>query len=244
MKPYHQIPIRECGEPLVALPLADFAVETPHPYQKLGADYGDRSPYCLRAGVLVALQQAQATLQREHPGWRIYLFDAYRPVTVQQFMVDWARRDLLRSRQLDWPALTAAERAAVEAEVYQFWAPPSLDPATPPPHSTGAALDVSLADSDGQPLEMGSPIDELSPRSHPNHFASASDPAAQRYHARRELLRAVMSSAGFCRHPNEWWHFSLGDQGWAWQCRQSGRDAGAIARYGRWPAEHPTSRPR
>jgi D-alanyl-D-alanine dipeptidase len=25
-----------------------------------------------------------------------------------------------------------------------------------------------------------------------------------------------MAAAGFARHPNEWWHFSLGDQLWAW----------------------------
>ncbi|WP_413325826.1 M15 family metallopeptidase [Synechococcus sp. MIT S9503] len=26
-----------------------------------------------------------------------------------------------------------------------------------------------------------------------------------------------MTEAGFARHPNEWWHFSHGDQLWAWQ---------------------------
>ena len=37
-----------------------------------------------------------------------------------------------------------------------------------------------------------------------------------------------METAGFAQHPNEWWHFSLGDQLWAW------RTGGQTARYGRW----------
>ena len=40
MKPYQKIPILECGEPLVPIPLEQFAIESPHPYEKLGASYG------------------------------------------------------------------------------------------------------------------------------------------------------------------------------------------------------------
>jgi len=36
-----------------------------------------------------------------------------------------------------------------------------------------------------------------------------------------------MASAGFARHPNEWWHFSVGDQLWAWI------NHAPAARYGR-----------
>lgn len=88
MKPYQQVPIRECGEPLIAIP-SDFSFVSPHPYQKLGAPYGDKSPFYLRQGVVDHLLSAQETLQKIHPNWRIQIFDAYRPVTVQQFMVDY-----------------------------------------------------------------------------------------------------------------------------------------------------------
>jgi D-alanyl-D-alanine dipeptidase len=27
----------------------------------------------------------------------------------------------------------------------------------------------------------------------------------------------VMLEVGFAQHPNEWWHFSQGDQLWAWR---------------------------
>ena len=48
MKPYQQIAIDECGEPLVPIPAEHFAFEIPHPYQKLGAPYHNSkadSPY-------------------------------------------------------------------------------------------------------------------------------------------------------------------------------------------------------
>jgi D-alanyl-D-alanine dipeptidase len=232
-KAYQAIPICECGEPLVAIPSDRFALVQPHPYQALGAPYGERSPYSLRRGVLAALGQAQAQVQRQHPGWRLQIFDALRPVAVQRFMVE--HEFLAQVRERGWQAdrLTPAQREAAMAAVMQFWAVPSDDPATPPPHSTGAAVDVTLVDGRGQAVAMGSPIDEVSPRSHPDHFAASADPAEQRYHAHRTLLHRAMAAAGFCRHPNEWWHFSLGDQLWAWQRRQAtGRDD-ILARYGR-----------
>ncbi|MEM1311680.1 MAG: D-alanyl-D-alanine dipeptidase, partial [Cyanobacteria bacterium P01_H01_bin.153] len=69
MKPYQEISIEDCGEPLVLLPLDAFAVVTPHPYVALGAPYGDRSPYWLRKSVAAALLQAQQNLQAQRRGW-------------------------------------------------------------------------------------------------------------------------------------------------------------------------------
>lgn len=231
MKPYQQIRILECGEPLVAIPSHQFAVETPHPYEKLGAPYGDRSPYYLRQGVLERLLFAQATLQRCYPGWLIQIFDAYRPIAVQQFMVNYAFDQLLADRQLALSSLSDAQRQMLWEEVYQFWALPSHDPATPPPHSTGAAIDVTLVNATGQRVDMGGAIDEISPRSHPNYYARSTDLRQQTYHHHRQLLHQIMTEAGFCRHPNEWWHFSYGDQLWAWQQQQQSQ-ATVMAQYG------------
>jgi D-alanyl-D-alanine dipeptidase len=63
---------------------------------------------------------------------------------------------------------------------------------------------------------MGSPIDEISDRSLPNYFANSVDSLEMEFHCDRELLNEVMNHSGFHRHPNEWWHFSYGDQLWAW----------------------------
>jgi D-alanyl-D-alanine dipeptidase len=232
VKPYQQIEIVECGEPLLPIPLELFAVESPHPYQKLGATYGERSPYHLRQRVLTNLLQAQAQLQLRHPGWRIQIFDAYRPIAVQQFMVDYTFGQVLQAQGLTLAELSAAQRQVIWEQVYQIWAVPSLDPRTPPPHSTGAAVDITLVDTTGKTVNMGSAIDELSARSHPDYFASSTDPAEQKYHSHRQLLWEVMGSAGFQRHPGEWWHFSLGDQMWVWLTNQENPDNSAVARYG------------
>ncbi|MBX2865845.1 MAG: D-alanyl-D-alanine dipeptidase [Leptolyngbyaceae cyanobacterium MAG.088] len=215
-KPYQRIPIQDCGEPLVAIPLDQFAVVDPHPYAVLGAPYGERSPYYVRAGVLQALCQAQANLQTQNPGWRIQIFDAYRPIAVQQFMVDHTYEQLLQAWQTEHPE-TSKENAPKDDllnQVYQFWAAPSHDPATPPPHSTGAAIDITLIDDQQQVVDMGSAIDEISERSYPNHFADKPD--GETFHCHRTLLSQTMQTAGFRQHPNEWWHFSQGDQLWAW----------------------------
>jgi zinc D-Ala-D-Ala dipeptidase len=215
MKPYQKIPIVECGESLVAIPCDRFAIEQPHPYVKVGAPYGDKSPYYLRQTVLERLLQAQRSLQDRCPNWRIQIFDAYRPLAVQQYMVDYSFAQAVADQGLRLDELSEAQRERCWQQVYQFWAVPSPDPATPPPHSTGAAVDVTLVDAIGAAVDMGSPIDEMTPRSYPNYFA---DPqmGGSTFHQHRQLLRHVMVEAGFRQHPREWWHFSWGDQLWAW----------------------------
>ncbi|MGB6170213.1 MAG: M15 family metallopeptidase [Geitlerinemataceae cyanobacterium] len=233
MKPYQQISIAECGEPLVPIPLNLFAVESPHPYEKLGAPYGDRSPFFLRQGVLNCLLDAQIHLQQHQPGWRIQIFDAYRPVEVQQYMVDYTFKELVTAEGLSPDKLTPTQRQAFQERVHQFWAVPSFDRATPPPHSTGAAVDVTLIDADNQIVEMGSPIDEISPRSHPDYFANHRDRVSVQYQTHRQILAQAMQSAGFRQHPNEWWHFSYGDQLWAWLSQIETPTVSVISRYGR-----------
>jgi D-alanyl-D-alanine dipeptidase len=229
-RPWSSIPIHDNGEPLEALPGALLRLE-PHPYQSLGAPYGaGASPFRLRHGVIERLLAAQAALQQRMPDRRLAIFDAWRPLAVQRFMVDHAITEECRARGLD-PAASGPQRQAVLTAVERFWAPPSTDPATPPPHSTGAAVDLTLAQEDGTLLPMGGEIDAIGPESEPDHYA---EPARLRvaspeatWHRRRCLLAMVMKEAGFVRHPNEWWHFSQGDQLWAWR---SGRPA---ALYGR-----------
>lgn len=233
MRPWSPIPIVDNGEPLQPLPAWLQRIE-PHPYQVLGAPYGSGGcPFQLRSGVIMRLGQAAAALNREAPGWRLAIFDAWRPIPVQRFMVAHAIDHECRVRGLD-PAAGGAVLQEVEAEVGRFWAPPSEDPATPPPHSTGAAVDLTLADASGTLLAMGGEIDAIGAVSEPDHHAEAAladpDGAAARWHGRRELLRRVMTAAGFAQHPNEWWHFSHGDQLWAW------RTEAGMAIYGRHDA--------
>ena len=236
MRPWSPIPIHDCAEPLLELPPELLRIES-HPYAVLGAPYGaGASPFRLRKGVVALLLNAQHQMQQSHPQWRLAIFDAWRPVAVQRFMVEYAIGEECASRGVD-PHTSSPELDAVVADVGRFWAPPSEDPATPPPHSTGAAVDLTLADARGDLVAMGSAIDAIGPVSEPDHFldrAAALPQGAERdlcleWHERRSALRQAMEQAGFAQHPNEWWHFSWGDQLWAWRTGQH------KARYGRAP---------
>ena len=233
MKAYCQIQIIECGEPLSPIPLEYFLIENPPPYQKLGANYQGRSPYYLRQGVIKALLKAQIKLNQLHPGWKIKIFDAYRPIEVQQFMVDYTFDSVLQKRNLDREQLSEKDKENIYQEVYQIWAVPSHNPHTPPPHSTGAAVDITLVDERGKVVDMGGEIDELSERSQPNYYADHTTPQAEKYDHLRQLLNEIMTSAGFRRHLGEWWHFCLGDQMWAWLNNQENPQSQVIAKYGR-----------
>ncbi len=241
MKPYQAIPIEDCQEPLVEIPQPLFFYLEPHPYVAVGAPYGTASPFYLRQGVLEALVHAQIILQAQYPAWKLAIFDAYRPVAVQQYMVDYTFQALLAARHLNQASLSDSAHNALWQEVYTFWAIPSDNPQTPPPHSTGAAIDLTLVDEKNQLVDMGSPIDEISERSFPDYFNQVSQQenltARERdyyhqIHHHRQVLLTAMAQAGFQRHPQEWWHFSWGDQLWAWQLSQHTGET-IKARYGR-----------
>ena len=225
-RPWHGIPIVDNGEPLEPLPSALLRLE-PHPYAALGAPYGPgQSPFALRRQVIARLLTAQDALQElaapqlGADGIRLAIFDGWRPIAVQQFMVQHTLAELCSQAGVD-PVQPSPERQRLELEVGRFWAPPSHDAATPPPHSTGAAVDLTLADRHGQLLEMGGAIDAIGPVSEPDHYAAAArdnpEALAALWHQRRQWLRMAMEQAGFAQHPNEWWHFSHGDQLWAWR---------------------------
>lgn len=223
MRPWNAIPIDESGEGLKALPFPLIRLE-PHPYAALGAPYGPSAdPFRLRSGVVERLLQAQMLLVDCSPDLGLGIFDAWRPIAVQAFMVEHTIQTLCLERGIDRedPAQSGAIDAVI-SDVGRFWATPSRDPAMPPPHSTGAAVDLTLVDaSQGLPLDMGGAIDAIGAVSEPDHYATATDPRGRTAHQRRCLLRDVMQQAGFQQHPNEWWHFSHGDQLWAWRAGES-----------------------
>ena len=62
------------------------------------------------------LRQAQSKLESIQPGWRIQIFDAYRPVAVQQFMVNHTLQEILAAKGLGDNA-TDGERSQSLQEV-------------------------------------------------------------------------------------------------------------------------------
>ena len=221
LRPWNKIKINECNEPLISIPKSIFCL-TPHPYMSLGAPYLTGSdPWVLRKSVLKRLLLAQQYLSEINPQLQLALFDAWRPISVQKFMFNYTIQETCKAKGVDINDLSVNEEINdVIKEVGRFWAHPSSDPLTPPPHSTGAAIDLTLADKSGNPLDMGGEIDFIGAKSRPDFYEKESlrmpYSKYQVFHERRSLLFSVMEQAGFVQHPNEWWHFSYGDQLWSW----------------------------
>jgi D-alanyl-D-alanine dipeptidase len=78
------------------------------------------------------------------------------------------------------------------------------DPRRGSPHSRGVAVDLTLLDSNGNELDMGTPFDAFTPRSH--HGDRHVSAEAQR---NRLLLMGLMTDAGWDFYRNEWWHYQL-----------------------------------
>lgn len=233
-RPFHNIAIVDCGEPLVSLETGHlYAFENPHPYLATGAPYGKASPFMLRKTVAEKLAAAQALLAQKKAGWRLKVFDGFRPLDVQAHMVAFTFIEVAQEYGFDALNLDDAERAKVLEKVYRIWSPPNRDPKTPPPHSTGAAVDCTLVDEQGRDVDMGSPIDFNADISNPDYFAKNTDEKSRAVHTARTLLRDVMQTQGFIQHPEEWWHYSYGDQLWVWLRHKNGQTEPQHAIYGR-----------
>ncbi len=224
--------ILDNAEPLVEISAQIFPRVSPHPYLKLGAPYGNSTPYFLRETAAIKLQYAAQVLEDKHPGYKLLIYDGYRPLAVQQFMVDFTLAELAREAGFDPHLLSEEQRSNLLQKVFLLWARPNPDPLAPPPHSTGGAIDLSILDAQGDELDMGAPFDAMPPEGLPNYFANSSDQNSIRFHQNRQLLAEVMSAAGFVQLPWEWWHFSYGDQWWAFLKSHMG-EVQSCAIYGR-----------
>jgi zinc D-Ala-D-Ala dipeptidase len=71
-------------------------------------------------------------------------------------------------------------------------------------HSRGSTVDVTLAQTSGRELDMGTPFDFFSPRSW-----TAAETISATARANRALLAASMRRRGFRPYAKEWWHFTL-----------------------------------
>lgn len=158
------------------------------------ADYSEEFSYDLRyAGEQNFLQKAvydcgecyvrvntarallAANAEFRSRGYRIHFFDCYRPQSVQEQM---------------WEILPDPRYVA--------------NPQRGSIHSRGGAVDIGLADSKGNLLDMGTPFDFFGEEAH--HAYPDHSPEIQK---NRLLLRTVMERHGFWTIRTEWWHYNL-----------------------------------
>ena len=130
-------------------------------------------------------------------GFRLKIFDAYRPTSAVRQFVFWALEDNdVRMKPYFYPDIDKEETIALG-----YIAKESS-------HSRGSTVDLTLLDmSTGKEVDMGSPFDYFGERSHPN-----SHDVTDEQYENRMLLQKVMVRNGFEPYECEWWHFTLADE--------------------------------
>jgi D-alanyl-D-alanine dipeptidase len=135
----------------------------------------------LHEEVAARLAEAAATLR--DAGYRLVLWDCYRPHSVQHLLWD-------RVKDPRYVAEPVDDRKG--------------RPVSGSVHSRAAAVDVSLADAEGAPLAMPTAHDHFGREAH--RGAKIADPAVKK---RYRALDAAMTAAGFEGLPTEWWHYGI-----------------------------------
>jgi D-alanyl-D-alanine dipeptidase len=77
-------------------------------------------------------------------------------------------------------------------------------------HNYGSAIDLTVADGFGKPLDMGTPYDFFGELAYPSKEKElvASGRLSQKAYQNRLILREAMVGAGFMPIEFEWWHFN------------------------------------
>ena len=130
-------------------------------------------------------------------GYRLKVFDAYRPARAVKHFVLWGIEDTdIRVKPYFYPDL---EKQALFAEGYI---------AKKSSHSRGSTVDLTLLDMQtGKEVDMGGPFDFFSELSHPDYRGITDD-----QYENRMILQHVMIRNGFVPIDCEWWHFTLKEE--------------------------------
>jgi len=130
-------------------------------------------------------------------GYRLKVFDAYRPARAVKHFLLWGIEDLdQRMKPFFYPDL---EKQALFKLGYI---------ASKSSHSRGSTVDLTLLDMKaGAELDMGSPFDFFSEVSHPGYKGITDE-----QYENRMFLQSLMMRNGFEPLDCEWWHFTLADE--------------------------------
>lgn len=149
--------------------------------------YGCLQKAYLQKEVVARLKKAQDYLSASHPGYHLLIYDATRPLSKQ-----W---DL-------WNALPQYSPKVRSNYV--------ANPAEHSIHNYGSAVDLTVADEQGRPLDMGTPFDFFGEMAYPSREKAllASGKLKKEAYSNRLILRKAMIHGGFMPIEYEWWHFN------------------------------------
>ena len=210
-KEVKSIPIIESGEKMVPMSLAPDRILVRPQYYIQGLSGALPEGY-VRLSVYNRLIQAAKSLPA---GFRFVIFDSWRPLRVQQSLFE-AMQTRIRAAAPGLSEETVRERASV------YVAPPAKDPGKAAPHSTGGAVDLSIADENGLLVNMGTEFDDATEKSSTAYFERLLANGRQLSENDREalfnrrILYHLLAEVGLVNYADEWWHYEYGDQNWAW----------------------------
>ena len=130
-------------------------------------------------------------------GYRLRVYDAYRPQTAVDHFMRWALGSGDdRMRRYFYPGL---EKASLFPRGYL---------AEYSGHSRGSTVDLTLFNMEtGKDADMGGTFDFFGEVSHPDYRG-----ITEEQYNNRMILREAMLAHGFVPFDMEWWHFTLADE--------------------------------
>lgn len=200
---WKQIPINECGEPLVLLNSINPNIVIDQQYFNQGIKGSSPKAY-IREGLAKKLVLAARSLPSGH---KLVIWDAWRDLAVQQSLFDEFKEKL----RAEHPDITE-EELSNKTQVYVSL--PSIDERKPSPHNTGGSVDLSIVGPKGKPIPMGVPFDHFGPESATRYYEEKPTLTSQEilYRNNRRLLCHTMMDAGIIPYDEEIWHYDLNNQ--------------------------------
>ena len=150
----------------------------------IGANmYGQLRRAYLHPNLAKALARAQQALTKEHPGYRFLIYDAARPQSVQRRM---------------YQAVAGTPKKIYVAA-----------PERGGRHNYGVAVDLTIVDASGKPLDMGSPFDHFGEEAHLGNEEARVRAGIfnKEVPANRSLMRRLLGAEGLRPYDKEWWHY-------------------------------------
>ena len=141
----------------------------------------------------------EASREAMEQGFRLKIYDAYRPQKAVDHFVRWAKDpEDIRMKAFFYPDL---EKKIIIPQGYI---------AEHSGHSRGSTVDLTLFDmATQQDVDMGGTFDFFGELSHPDYSG-----VSEVQHANRMLLQSLMVKHGFRPLETEWWHFTLENEPW------------------------------
>ena len=150
----------------------------------IGANmYGQLRRAYLHPNLAKALARAQQVLTKERPGYRFLIYDAARPQSVQRRM---------------YQAVAGTPKKIYVAA-----------PERGGRHNYGVAVDLTIVDASGKPLDMGSPFDYFGEEAHLGNEEARVRAGMfnKEVPANRSLMRRLLGPEGLRPYDKEWWHY-------------------------------------